>query len=410
MAIRGRERGGRQNGRMDDAIAVSVLEAAPDAIVVLDGNGRVLELNPAAERTLGKTREAITGGDFAEPVIAPADRPRYRTHLVAGRPGRIELSAIGAGGAELAVELTTAPTDAGGRPATSVFIRDIADRQVAQGREQAVAGLGRRGLEGADLSELFRDAAETIAKSLDVALAVVLERTDKTTLALRAWSGVNLGAAASAAVAGSASPERGYALRADEPVVIEDWRTEKRFEAAQFLRGLGIRSGASVVIEGRSEEPFGVLAVHATQPGRFGGDEVYFLEAVANVLAAAIERSRTEEVTIHRSLHDPLTGLPNRALLLRPPRPRARRGRAARRPHAGGPLPRPRPLQGDQRQPRATRPATSCCIAVARAPARRAAPGRHRRALRRRRVRDPLRATSAEERRRRDRRADRAGA
>ena len=55
-----------------------------------------------------------------------------------------------------------------------------------------------------------------------------------------------------------------------------------------------------------------------------------------------------------RRSHDPLTGLPNRALLHRPPRAGARPRRAARR--AGrGRVPRRRPLQGRQRQPRARR-------------------------------------------------------
>jgi predicted signal transduction protein with EAL and GGDEF domain len=38
--------------------------------------------------------------------------------------------------------------------------------------------------------------------------------------------------------------------------------------------------------------------------------------AVDDVLAHAIERKRAEEELSHRALHDPLTGLPNRALLL----------------------------------------------------------------------------------------------
>jgi diguanylate cyclase (GGDEF)-like protein len=43
---------------------------------------------------------------------------------------------------------------------------------------------------------------------------------------------------------------------------------------------------------------------------------VNFIQAVANVLAGAIERHRVEDAIRHRALHDPLTGLPNRALLL----------------------------------------------------------------------------------------------
>jgi diguanylate cyclase (GGDEF)-like protein len=185
-----------------------------------------------------------------------------------------------------------------------------------EAREAAVAELGRRGLEGAEVPELMRDAAETVVAALGVALAVALEREDDGGLVLRAWSGVPLGSAAAAAGASSASPERDEALRLHAPVTVADWRTERRFERPGFLRDLGVRSGVSVPVEGRTPEPFGVLSVYATEPGRFGPDDVHFLQAVANVLAAAMERARAEEETVHRSLHDALTGLPNRALLL----------------------------------------------------------------------------------------------
>jgi diguanylate cyclase (GGDEF)-like protein len=54
--------------------------------------------------------------------------------------------------------------------------------------------------------------------------------------------------------------------------------------------------------------------MQSMKPRRFGGDDVNFLQAIANVLANAIERSREAEDAQHRALHDPLTGLPNRAL------------------------------------------------------------------------------------------------
>ncbi|MDQ3741965.1 MAG: EAL domain-containing protein, partial [Actinomycetota bacterium] len=45
-------------------------------------------------------------------------------------------------------------------------------------------------------------------------------------------------------------------------------------------------------------------------------DERTFLEAMANTLAAAVERAEAEAEMRRRALHDPLTGLPNRTLVL----------------------------------------------------------------------------------------------
>jgi signal transduction histidine kinase len=75
----------------------------------------------------------------------------------------------------------------------------------------------------------------------------------------------------------------------------------------------GVVSGMTVVIHSR-EDPFGVLCAHAKRRRTFSEDDVNFLQAVANVLATAIERKeaeqRLEEVReaersrIARDLHD----------------------------------------------------------------------------------------------------------
>lgn len=52
-------------------------------------------------------------------------------------------------------------------------------------------------------------------------------------------------------------------------------------------------SGVSVII-GDPAQPYGVLAVHALKPRRFSQYDVAFLQGVAHVLGAAVERSRTD--------------------------------------------------------------------------------------------------------------------
>lgn len=56
----------------------------------------------------------------------------------------------------------------------------------------------------------------------------------------------------------------------------------------------GVTSSASVVIQGKNE-PFGILGAHTKRRRTFTASDVHFLQAVAHVLAAALQRKRTEE-------------------------------------------------------------------------------------------------------------------
>jgi GAF domain-containing protein len=78
--------------------------------------------------------------------------------------------------------------------------------------------------------------------------------------------------------------------------MLEDLLSEAHFSEPQLLRDHGVKSGMTVVIHGR-EQPFGVLGADTTKQRTFTEDDVSFLQAVANVLATAIERRRSEEPT-----------------------------------------------------------------------------------------------------------------
>ncbi|MDX1546779.1 MAG: PAS domain S-box protein [Rhodothermales bacterium] len=83
-------------------------------------------------------------------------------------------------------------------------------------------------------------------------------------------------------------------MEEDEPVVVDDLRTETRFSGPPLLREHGVVSGLSVVITGGEGAPYGVLGAHTRRHVRFTDDDVHFIQAVANVLGEAIAREQAE--------------------------------------------------------------------------------------------------------------------
>ncbi len=163
-------------------------------------------------------------------------------------------------------------------------------------RQQAiVAELGQRGLAGIDQSELMDEAVAHIALTLTLPYVMLLELLpDGDALLLRAGIGWKEGAVGRATVSAGLESLAGYTLHASRPVIVEDLRTEARFDCPALLRDHGVISGMSVIIPGRGQ-PLGVLGVHAAKRRTFTQDDAYFLQSVANVLAAAIERGQAEK-------------------------------------------------------------------------------------------------------------------
>jgi diguanylate cyclase (GGDEF)-like protein/PAS domain S-box-containing protein len=251
----------------------AVLEGLPDATVGTGRDGRIVFANAHAEELFGHGPGELTGQPvqilWPEPV-----RERYTRNMelyfATEHPLRFTVRADGLrrDGSEFIGEMSwgIVETEAGplllaiGRDMTAY--RDAMARLQRQSAQQAaVAALGERALAGADVADLAVEAVERMQGALPAATRVAVDRGGAP---LAEW-------------------------RADEPAGGEPVRVE-------------IRTGGDV---------FGALEVTATAHGE---DEQSFLRGIANVLATAMDRLRGDEQMRHDALHDPLTGLANRAL------------------------------------------------------------------------------------------------
>ncbi len=120
-----------------EARKAAVLETALDAIVSIDQGGRIIEWNPAAERTFGYSRELALGRDMAELIIPRTSGDMHRKgmarYLQTGRGRalghRSEMMALRANGAEFPVEISITKIPGDGPTVFTCFIRDITERR-----------------------------------------------------------------------------------------------------------------------------------------------------------------------------------------------------------------------------------------------------------------------------------------
>jgi diguanylate cyclase (GGDEF)-like protein/PAS domain S-box-containing protein len=117
----------------------AVLASALDCVIAIDGDSRVLEFNPAAERTFGYRAADALGRELPELIIPPATRERHRRALARGLASgdwrlleqRIELVAMRADGSEFPVELSLAQPQSTENDGLVFygFVRDISERR-----------------------------------------------------------------------------------------------------------------------------------------------------------------------------------------------------------------------------------------------------------------------------------------
>ena len=189
------------------------------------------------------------------------------------------------------------------------FALDITERKKAEevlsshARQQAeVAEFGQFALAGNSLDDLFGQAVSLVSRTLGTKYAKVLEhRPEQGVLFLRAGVGWKEGWVGHKSVPDGSGSQGGYTLLQDKPVIAEDIKNETSFSPPALLTEHNAVGGMTVAIPG-ADRPFGVLGVNTDRVQRFSEDDAHFLEAVANVLAAAIQRRVGEEAIEARTV------------------------------------------------------------------------------------------------------------
>src|SRR5882762_8104587 len=123
--------------RASEAHYRTIVEVALDCIITIDPTGKVVEFNPAAERTFGYQKGDVVGRELAELIVPAAQRDAHRRglarYVATGESTmigqRIELTAMRSDGTEFPIELAISAVPSDGPRMVTAVARDISERR-----------------------------------------------------------------------------------------------------------------------------------------------------------------------------------------------------------------------------------------------------------------------------------------
>ena len=283
-----------------------IFHASCDALIVVDPAGLVRLANPQGERLFGYEAGELVGRPIEE-LIPARYREGHRRHraLYAARPhsrpmGKSQAqSARRRDGSEFPVEISLSPFDFEGTTLVCANIRDVSELHRAQGllararQSNAVADFGRLALAGKDIGAIQQEACRLTVHHLgaDCALVVRCDRTEPAPV-VNASHGLDDRQlpATLARLAGRCGAD---AHSIDLPLFLDDLRSTASQASPQ---GVDLTPASALVagIPG-DEQALGLLVAGAMQQRSFTRDDANFLQALANTIGAAMQRTHAED-------------------------------------------------------------------------------------------------------------------
>ena len=310
--------------RRTEQWARAIIENTDDVLIQIDGEGIVTYAGPSLRHVLGHTPDELVGRSCFE-LVHPDDLARVMEDF----------------GEEVRGIAARTPTELRGRHADgswrhlSVMATNLLDLPSVRGIVLNCRDISRHRAV-ADLLAEQSGLLERVARGLPVedtlaAIVALLEsRIPEAVCSIGRLDDdghVRIGVAPSMppavveamdAVPGTST--LGRSLRAPGPaaVIYDDIETDFRWAPARHeVVAHGLKACWAMRLNAPgSGALLGALAVYLPEARGPAPDEQVLLERATHLAAIALERSEFEATLEHEALHDKLTGLPNRSLLL----------------------------------------------------------------------------------------------
>ena len=279
----------------------AVVESMGDAVIVLDMQDRIADLNPAAQRLLGHAASEIIGQPASHVLSDWPDGSTELAEVLVERYRDVREAyseiVLGEGGAQRTFDLRISPLyDRRGRfTGRLVVAHDITERKQAERRLGVFYEVATAVMTSVRLDEILNHTLSALQKTLrpdDIAILLVEPGAQGTAneLVIRAHSGFPGGPKLKRRRIGVGIP--GWVVQTGQPVLLDDAREDERYH------GLDPDTRSELCVPLRvGERVTGAINLESRRLAAFSEEDLHLLSILAGHLSTVIENARLFEET-----------------------------------------------------------------------------------------------------------------
>jgi PAS domain S-box-containing protein len=272
-----------------------LIEASMNPLFTTDLAGRILDVNPAAEVLVGRTRNDLIGTDVAQHATDPdAVRAGVLDVFARGSVTDFPVTIRAASGALSQMQFTATVLRDGRGDVTGIFGigRDVTEQRRVEREAETVREVTQLSLSTESVEEFTRQLPGVLSRCLDVP-AVHLAMYDAERDEMRPGPAVGLPALSAIGAVPTDDAFTGIAVRSREMVVVPDAmaQTEPRFAV---LNTLGVRTCICAPLIAPGGRVLGTLSLGDTRYRPELLQARPTLQAIARNIAEILERARVQ--------------------------------------------------------------------------------------------------------------------